>query len=50
MQISIVFKNIGFNINIGRKSVNHSQIYLLSIDKMYFKNGEVDFAKQLINF
>jgi len=48
MQISIVFKNIGFNINIGRKSAYHNQVYLFSIDKIYFENGEIYFGKQLI--
>ena len=50
MQITIIFKKIGFNINISRESAGHSQIGIFSIDKMYFKNGEVDFAKQLISF
>jgi len=50
MQISIVFKKIGFNINFGRESASHNQMCLFSIDKMYLENGEVDFAKQLISF
>jgi hypothetical protein len=48
MCISIVFKKIGFNICIGKKSADHRQACYFSIDKMYFVDGKIDFAKQLI--
>lgn len=49
MSITVVFKKVGFNINIGKSSATHSQIAWFSIDKVYFdKSGEIYFAKQLV--